>query len=41
MARKPLKTQWLGRIQYADGIRKQEEILAAKVDNLGGADDCA
>jgi lipoyl(octanoyl) transferase len=39
MARKPLKTQWLGRIQYADGIRKQEEILAAKVDNLGGADE--
>ena len=39
MATQPLKTRWLGRIQYAEGIRMQEEILAAKVENLGGADE--
>ena len=33
-----LKTRWLGRVQYAEGLRIQEEILAAKVENLDEPD---
>jgi lipoyl(octanoyl) transferase len=39
MAIELLKTRWLGRIQYAEGIRLQEDILAAKVGKLGGVDE--
>lgn len=38
MRSSPLKTRWLGRIQYSEGIRLQEEILAGKVDSMGEAD---
>lgn len=33
-----LTTRWLGRVQYAEGIRIQEEILAAKVEDLAQPD---
>ncbi len=33
-----LTTRWLGRVQYSEGIRIQEEILAAKVEDLAEPD---